>query len=82
MTQLQQKIIKVSIQKSAETLAINVINNMADPSDVYHIGSSKGFYINLPTTCKLSNKNYLVFQDNKTIIDEIYSIAGELLRYE
>ena len=79
---IHQQIVKKSIRKSAETLAINIINNIANPADVYYIGSSKGFYVNLPTTYKLSNKNYLVFQDNKTTIDEIYDIAGELLRYE
>ena len=79
---IHQKIIVLSIRQSAETLAINIINDMADPADVYHIGSSKGFYINLPITNKLSDKTYLVFQDNKTTIDEIYSTVGELLRYE
>ena len=79
---IHQQIVVLSIRRCAETLAINVINNMADPADVYHVGSSKGFYINLPITNKLSDKTYLVFQDNKTTIDEIYSTVGELLRYE
>ena len=79
---IHQKIIVLSIRQSAETLAINIINDMADPADVYHVGSSKGFYVNLPITSRLSDKTYLVFQDNKTTIDEIYSTVGELLRYE
>ena len=79
---IHQKITVLSIKKCAETLAINVINNIANPADVYHVGGSKGCYINLPIANRLLDKNYLVFQDNKTAIDEIYDIAGELLRYE
>jgi len=79
---IHQKIVVLSIRRCAETLAINIINNMADPADTYFVGGSKGFYVNLPITSRLSDKTYLVFQDNKTTIDEIYSTVGELLRYE
>ena len=78
----RQKILENSIRESAELLAIDIINDMADPGDSYKIKGAKEFYVNLLTECKLSNKRYLVFEDNKSTIDEIYDIAGELLKDE
>ena len=79
---INQTIVENSIKESAELLAIDIINDMADPRDAYKIKGAKEFYVNLPTECKLSNKRYFVCLDHKTTIDEIYDIAGELLRYE
>ena len=78
----RQKIIENSIRESAEMLTSDIINDMADPKDSYKIRDDKEFYVNLLTECKLSDKEYLVFQDHKSAIDEIYTIAGNLLKEE